>query len=73
MRKGLYVRGRKKYQYAVSSTLIKEIPNGSNIMSDLRPIKAFSKEEAMGKYILEVNEQFPEHHIHIRPITMVIG
>jgi type VI protein secretion system component VasF len=58
--------------FAMSATLIKNIINGVNIMTDLRIILARNKEEAMGKYILEINEQCPDHYIHVRPLAMEI-
>ena len=69
---GEEVRGRKRFSYAVSAVLIKDISTGKNIMGDLRSIKAFSKEEAMGKYIVEVNKQFPDYYVHVRPLVMEI-
>jgi hypothetical protein len=59
--------------YVLSATLLKQNGIGSvNIMTDLRFIDAVSKEEATGKYVLEVSEEFPEHSIHIRPVCAPI-
>lgn len=58
--------------FATLSTLIKDIPNGENIVSDLRVIETESREEAIGKYVLEISEQFPEHYIHCRPLVIEI-
>lgn len=63
----------KKDKYAVASTLIKEMPNKMNIMTDLRLIEAVSKEEAIGIYVLQVSEQHPEHQIHVRPAVMLLS
>ena len=60
----------RKNMYAVASTLIKDMPNKMNIMTDLRLIEAVSKEEAIGIYMLQVSEQYSEHQIHIRPAVM---
>ena len=61
-----------KKKFAVCSTLLKDIQNGYNIMTDLRMIEAISKEEAIGKYTIEVSEQFKEHQIYVRPLAMEI-
>jgi hypothetical protein len=62
----------KEFCYAVSATLIKDTKNRINIMTDLRRIKANSKEEAIGVYIMEVSEQFKEHQIWVRPVAMQV-
>jgi len=64
---------RKSFKsYAMSATLIKDIPGGMNIMSDLRKIKARNKKEAIGEYVLQINKEFKEHYIHCRPLIMEI-
>ena len=57
-------------QYAVASTLIQEKPGVMNILTDIRPIEADSEAEAIGVYVLEVSKEFPEHNIHVRPVSL---
>jgi len=60
----------KKEVYAVASTLIKEMVTKMNVVTDLRLIEAVSKEEAIGIYMMQVSEQYPEHQVHMRPAAM---
>jgi len=61
-----------KKKFAVCATLTEDVPNGINIMTDLRTVKAANKNEAMGIYIMEVSEQFKNHQIYIRPLVMEV-
>ncbi len=57
-------------KYYVASTLIKDMPNGLNIITDIKVIMALSKEEAIGKYFMLMSELHPDHYIHIRPLVV---
>lgn len=58
-------------KYAVAATLIKDMPGKMNIMVDLRKIEAASQEEAIGIYMIQVAEQYQEHHVHVRPAVLL--
>ncbi len=59
--------------YAMAATLIEEIGNGENIASDLRMIKATSKEEASLIYTNILKGEFPNHKVWIRVLVMDVS
>ena len=59
-------------KYVVSATLTKDIPTGLNIMCCSRGYLAESKEEAVGRFVLEISKEYEEHQIHVRPVCICV-
>ena len=61
-------------RWAVAGTLVKdlEVSGSINIVCFLNIYEAISETEAVGKFVYEVSESNPEHHIHVRPVVMKI-
>jgi NAD(P)H-dependent flavin oxidoreductase YrpB (nitropropane dioxygenase family) len=59
-------------KYIVCSTLIKNIPTGMTVMTDMRDICALSNSEAVGRYILQVTKEFPEYSVHAHPLATLV-
>jgi hypothetical protein len=59
-------------RFAASACLFKEVPVGMNLVCDLRLIRAANKEEAVGKYLTETQEQFPDRHARQMPLVLEI-
>ena len=63
---------KKLSRFAVSVCLVRETLTQYKIKSDLRMIEAASKEEAIGKYVLQLADEYPAHHNQTRPLAMEI-
>jgi hypothetical protein len=59
--------------FVICGVHTKPIPGGLNIQSAMRIFEATSSEEAIGKYILAVSEEFPEHELFKTPLFMALG
>lgn len=51
-------------QFIVSVVMVKDIPTGINTQNKLYAIHAVSAEEAHGKAIALLDDDFPEHRFH---------
>ena len=50
--------------YVVSLVVVKEIPTGVNTQNKLYTVNAASADEAVGKAVLQMPSDFPEHRLH---------
>jgi len=50
--------------YVVSLVVVKEIPTGVNTQNKLYTVNAASADEAVGKAVLQMHNDFPEHRLH---------
>ena len=50
--------------YVVSLVVVKEIPTGVNTQNKLYTVNAASADEAVGKAVLQMPNDFPEHRLH---------
>lgn len=50
--------------YVVSLVVVKEIPTGVNTRNKLYTVNAASADEAVGKAVLQMPSDFPEHRLH---------
>ena len=56
-------------KFAVAATLTKHKPGGVlSINTYINTYEARSKEEAIGHYMLDISERFPEFDVHCRPV-----
>lgn len=56
-------------KYAVASTMVKTIPSGLNLVTDLRFIEAENEHEAMGICMEQLSDCYKEHYVHIKPVA----
>jgi len=56
-------------KYAVASTMLKTIPSGVNIVTDLRFIEANNEQEAIGVCMEQLSHDYMSHSVHIKPIA----
>jgi hypothetical protein len=57
-------------KYVISSIHYKYIPTGVNIQNVVSVKEAVSKEEAIGKHLIEAGKDFPDHSLLKNPIVL---